>query len=225
MKYIILIPAYEPDDKLIELLKVINHEYETIIVDDGSGGDYKNLFEIAKKYAHVISYETNMGKGYALKKGITYIADNYQNYVIVTMDADMQHDLTDAIKLCEYVSKHPDTLVLGKRTWDKTMPLRSRLGNSITRFVFSIKTGLKIYDTQSGLRAFSDSLVNYMLNNDGNRYEYEMNVLLNLKKYRIKYHEIDINTIYIDKNKTSHFNAFKDSYLIYKEILKNKKTR
>ena len=64
-----------------------------------------------------------------------------------------------------------------------------------------------------------------MLKHSGNRYEYEMNVLLNLKRNKIKYHEIALKTIYINKNETSHFNAFKDSYLIYKEILKNKKTR
>lgn len=225
MKYIILIPAYEPDDKLIQLLKVIDNKYTTIIVDDGSGDGYKKIFKEAKKYAHVITYEVNMGKGYALKSGIKYIDENYHNYVIVTMDCDMQHDINDAIKLCNYASKHADTLVLGKRTWDKTMPVRSRIGNSITRFVFKMNTGLKIYDTQTGLRAFSNQLTDYMLKNTGNRYEYEMNVLLNLKKNKIRYHEIVIKTIYINKNATSHFNAFKDSYLIYKEILKNKRTR
>ena len=96
-------------------------------------------------------------------------------------------------------------------------------GNRITRYVFKKKTGLSIYDTQSGLRAFSNKLIDYMLGIDGNRYEYEMNVLLNLNKNNIKFHEIDIKTIYIGNNSSSHFKSFKDSYKIYKEIIKYSK--
>ena len=153
------------------------------------------------------------------------IQKKYKNYIIVTMDADGQHEITDALKLLEYVSRHDDVLALGKRCWDKTMPIRSRIGNTITRFVFNNKTGLKIYDTQTGLRSFSYKLIDYMLKCDGNRYEYEMNVLLNLKNNNIKYYEMPIKTIYINNNKTSHFNGIVDSYRIYKEIVKYKKTR
>ena len=223
MKYIILIPAYQPDEKLIELLKIINKEYETIIVDDGSGEDYEQVFSLAKKYSKVISYKENMGKGYALKKGIEYIKNNYDNYIIVTMDCDMQHTLKDAINLCNYAKNHLDILVLGKRTWNRKTPLRSRIGNRITRFVFRMFTKTNIYDTQTGLRAFSYKLTDYMLNNEGNRFEYEMNVLLNLKKNNVLYHEIPIETIYIDNNKSSHFKMFKDSYRIYKNIFNWKK--
>ena len=220
MKYIILIPAYNPDEKLLELLNIIDKKYDTIVVDDGS--DDKSIFENASKYAHIISYDKNMGKGYALKKGFEYIDSMYDKYIIVTMDADMQHTLEDAISLCDYVNNHDNELAIGTRHWDKNTPLSSRLGNKITRFVFKKKTGLSIYDTQSGLRAFSYKLVPYMLHVKGDRYEYEMNMLLNLKKYDIKYKEIDIKTIYIGKNETSHFKAFKDSYKIYKEIIKFK---
>ena len=223
MKYIILIPAYEPDDKLITLLKTISKDIDIVIVNDGSNNQYDEIFKAAKEYAHVIQYHDNMGKGYALKEGIKYINDNYHDYVIVTVDADGQHKITDAIKLCEYAKEHRDTLVLGKRTWDKTMPLRSRIGNTITRKVFHLKTGLKIYDTQTGLRAFSNELVDYVLSTPGDRYEYEMNMLLDLKSHHIKHHEIPIETIYIDHNKSSHFNSIKDSYIIYKEIFRHKK--
>ncbi len=221
MKYIILIPTYNPDNKLISVLESINKKYETIIVDDGSIN--KDIFEHAKKYAHVISYEENKGKGYALKTGFKYIKENYKNYIIVTMDDDMQHKLSDAIKLCDYVNEHDDTLAIGRRHWDKTTPLGSRVGNKIMRDMFKKYTTLNIYDTQNGLRAFSYKLIDYMLNINGDRYEYEMNVLYNLKNNNIKYKEIDIETIYIDNNKTSKFKAVKDSYRIYKDIKKWKR--
>ena len=219
MKYIILIPAYDPDDKLLELLKIINKKYDTVVVDDGSSD--KSIFESASKYAHVISYENNMGKGYALKVGFEYIKANYKDFIVVCMDADGQHTIEDAVRLCNYVKDNLDTLAIGRRYWDKTTPITNRTGNAITRHVFKKKTGLSIYDTQSGLRAFSYKLIDYMLSIPGNRYEYEMNVLLNLKKNNISFHEIDIKTIYFEK-KSSHFRNIVDSYKIYRDIYKFK---
>ncbi len=220
MKKIVLIPVYEPDDKLINLVdKIDGNNYDIVVVDDGSNN--KDIIKSAKNKVHLISYNKNMGKGYALKQGLKYIKDRYKNYIVVTMDADGQHDFNDASNLCDYVIKHNDTLVIGRRYWDKKTPIKNRMGNAITRFVFNKKTGLKIYDTQSGLRAFSYKLTDYMLCAKGNRYEYEMNVLLNLKKNHIKYYEMDIKTIYLD-NRKSHFKSVKDSYRIYKEIIKHK---
>ena len=220
MKYIILIPAYEPDSKLLKLLREINHKYPVIVVNDGSSKAYQDIFNEVKNYAHLLSYSKNMGKGYALKTGLNYIEDTYDNYIVVTMDADGQHTLKDAINLCDYVKDHKDTLALGKRELTKNTPIRSRIGNYITRKVFKLVTRNKIYDTQTGLRAFSKELIDYMLSIPGNRYEYEMNILLNLKKHNINYHEIPIETIYLDHNKSSHFNSITDSYKIYKEIFK-----
>lgn len=224
MKYVILIPAYEPDTKLLKLLREIDNKYPVIVINDGSSKFYNDIFEAAKKYAHVMSYEKNMGKGYALKMGLNYIEDKYEtNYIVVTMDADGQHKLADAIELCNYAKDNLDTLVLGKRTWTKEMPLRSRFGNYLIRKIFNKTTGLNIYDTQSGLRAFSYKLNDYMLRITGNRFEYEMNVLLNLKNYHIKYHEIPISTIYYDNNKGSHFHTISDSHKIYHITRKWKK--
>ena len=223
MKKIILIPAYEPDDKLPTLVKGINRkEFTIVVVDDGSGSNYKDIFDETSKYVDkVISYPQNQGKGYALKTGIKYIKDEYkENYIIVTMDSDGQHTIEDATKLCNYIEKHPDELVTGKRPIQENTPLRSRIGNTITRFVYHMSTGIKLYDTQTGLRAFSDKLTDFHLEVKGNRFEYEMNILLFAPKLGIKIHEIEIQTIYIDKNSGSHFNALKDSYRIYKEIFK-----
>ena len=221
MKYIILIPTYNPDERLLEILKQINNKYDVIIVDDGSIN--KDIFKKCEQFAHVISYEENKGKGYALKTGFKYIKENYKKYVVVTMDDDKQHKLEDAINLCDYVKDHEEELAIGRRHWDKTTPITSRIGNAFARKAFKRHTGLNIYDTQNGLRAFSNKLMDYMLNIEGNRYEYEMNVLYNLKNNNIKYKEIDIETIYIDNNKTSKFRVFKDSFKILKDMRKWKK--
>lgn len=221
MKYIILIPTYNPDERLLTILKQIDKKYDVVIVDDGSPN--KEIFKECESYAHVISYVENAGKGHALKEGYKYIKENYKSYVVVTMDDDMQHKLEDASKLCDWVKDHDEEFAIGRRHWDKTTPLSNRIGNSISRHIFKRYTGYSIYDTQNGLRAFSNKLMDYMLNVEGERYEYEMNVLYNLGKNNIKYKEIDIETIYIDNNKTSKFRTFKDSFRIIKDIRKWKK--
>lgn len=223
MKKIVLIPSYEPDNELIKLLKKLDKEkeYEIVVINDGSNDNFNNIFLESEKYAKVISYKNNKGKGYALKKGIKYVKDKYKkDYLILTMDSDEQHTIKDAKKLIKYTEENPNKLVLGKRLRNKKIPLRSKIGNEITRFIYFLTTRVKVYDTQSGLRCFSDKLVNFLLNIDGDRFDYEMNVLLMCPKNKIKIKEIVIETIYIDNNSKSHFNKFKDSWLIYKNIIK-----
>lgn len=222
MKKIVFIPSYEPDEKLIELICELRKENLYIIVcNDGSGKEYDSIFQEIKKDVTLISYSKNEGKGYALKKGLSYINKHFQKpYVVVTMDSDGQHSVKDAKRLLDYSSIHPNEIVLGKRIRKETTPLRSKIGNAITHFIYKTVSGIDVYDTQTGLRSFSDQLVPFLLHVKGNRYEYEMNVLLFASKNNIPLKEIEIETIYIDGNKKSHFRTLKDSYLIYKEILK-----
>ncbi|MBQ8131529.1 MAG: bifunctional glycosyltransferase family 2/GtrA family protein [Bacilli bacterium] len=222
MKYIALIPAYNPDDKIEELVKrLLENDFETVVVDDGSKEECQIHFENIKDYCHVIHHEGNKGKGRALKTGLTYITENYEKYVVVTLDCDGQHTMKDALRLCDYCSHHQNVLTLGSRKFDtNNVPLRSRFGNMVTRFVYFISTKTKVFDTQTGLRAFSSNLVDPMLEIEGERFEYEINVLLYFSKNRIPIKELTIKTIYLDNNSSSHFNPIKDSFKIYQEILK-----
>lgn len=222
MKRIILIPAYEPDNQLIELVNKINkHKFDVVVVDDGSGKSYGSIFEKIERKCKLIQYDINQGKGHALKVGYQYIRSNYlENYIVVTMDSDGQHTIEDATKLACYVENHPGCLVLGKRIRNNSVPLRSKIGNGITKFIYNVVTGLDVYDTQTGLRAFSDQLMDISINVEGERFEYEMNVLLQFAKMNIPIIEIPIKTIYIEKNQSSHFHTLKDSYRVYKEIIK-----
>ena len=222
MKEVILIPSYEPDNKLINVIDTIDRKrFDIVLVDDGSGPNYQDVFNKVKSKVHFISYKDNMGKGYALKTGINYIKEKYiKDYIIVTMDSDGQHKIEDAINLIDYLKEHKKEYVLGKRVRNEKTPLRSKIGNTITKFVFHLLTGINIYDTQTGLRAFTDNLTDFMLSIPGNRFEYEMNCLLQCSKNGIKMHEIEIKTIYYNKNKGTQFKTLRDSYLIYKDIIK-----
>ena len=224
-KKIIVIPSYQPNDRLIQLVSDINKEFkkniEIIVVDDGSGKKYLSIFDSIMRFCTVLHHSVNKGKGRALKTAYEYIMKHYldEKYIIVTVDCDGQHSLDDVIKLFEYNISHPNTLVLGSRKLDKDVPLRSKVGNTITRNVFSLATHTFVYDTQTGLRSFSNELIQFMINTEGERFEYEMNVLLFSSRNSIPIHEIEIQTIYIDNNSGSHFHAIRDSYRIYKQII------
>ncbi len=220
--YIALIPAYKPTAILPDLIeKMKGSGFSVIIVDDGSGGDYEEIFSECTRYATVLHHSENRGKGCALKSGLSFIAGHYtEDAVVVTVDADGQHRVEDALAICLIAEDAPNSLVLGSRRLKENVPLRSRFGNTITRAVYHISTGLKVYDTQTGLRAFRVSLIPTLLDIPGERYEYEMNVLLRLARDKTQIIEHEIETIYIDNNAQSHFDTVKDSVRIYREILK-----
>lgn len=221
--YIALIPAYKPSELVLTniLQQLTAEEFSIVVVDDGGGADYADQFESFSRFATVLTHTVNRGKGAALKTGLSYIQEHFdENSIIVTLDADGQHSVEDSLRLCELAAQHPDSLILGSRTLKKDIPLRSWFGNSLTRLVYHISTGLKVYDTQSGLRAFSFKMLPELLDIPGERYEYEMNVLLELARQKIPIREETIETIYTEDNASSHFNPMRDSYRIYKEILK-----
>ena len=220
--YVALIPAYKPSLYLLELLENLSHlGFKTVVVNDGSGLDYEKIFFDCSRYAEVLHHEKNQGKGSALKTGLRYIYKTYRaDCIVVTVDADGQHLASDALKIVKLAESSPRSIVLGCRKLGKTAPLRSRFGNGITRFVFRCSTGRKVYDTQTGLRAFDGNMIPKMIIIEGERYEYEMNVLLRLAKENTTIVEQEIETIYLDNNASSHFDAVKDSARIYKEILK-----
>lgn len=222
MKHIALIPAYQPLSFLLNFLEELyNLGFEIVVVNDGSGIDYGKLFSDCSRFAKVLHHTKNQGKGASLKTGLRYIYETYQtDCFVVTVDADGQHLAADALNIIKIAETSPHSLVLGSRKLNKTTPVRSRFGNCITRFVFILSTGHKVYDTQTGLRAFSGHLIHKMIIIEGERYEYEINVLLRFAKDNIPIIEKEIETIYFDNNSSSHFDIVKDSARIYKEILK-----
>jgi putative flippase GtrA len=220
--WIALIPAYQPAEQLILLLKEAkNGGFQIVVVDDGSDENFKKVFQSAAQYGTVLRHARNMGKGRAIKTGLSFIQNHCPaDCIIVTMDADGQHRVADAQKICRIAQDNPDALVLGSRKLRENVPFRSRFGNTVTRFVYFISTRQKIWDTQTGLRAFCAKLIPQFLTISGERYEYEMNVLLTCSRAGIPILEEEIDTIYIDGNASSHFDTVRDSCRVYKEILK-----
>ncbi len=219
MKVAILIPAYDPDQQLLSLVRaLIASVPKIIIVDDGSSPERAPIFDELRALDRVVvlSHAINMGKGAAIKTGVNYFLSSCPDYHgLVAVDADGQHSAPDALAIAAELGSHPDALVLGVRHFDRAVPLRSHLGNVITRKVTKIFFGLDISDTQTGLRGIPRVLVPMILTIPYNRYEFEMEMLLRCRRARVAIVEKPIRTIYLDKNVSSHFNPIKDSLRIY----------
>lgn len=221
---VVLIPAYKPDERLIELTRELieGNGLDVLLVDDGGQEAFAHIFEACRALgAEVAVHAVNMGKGRALKTGINAAMLKWPDMAgIVTADADGQHTPGDILRLLDALHEHPDKLVLGSRTFTGDVPFKSRWGNRVTRFVYALASGIKVGDTQTGLRALPASSLPAMVRIEGERYEYEMNVLLKLRDMGLGVFEVPIETIYIDDNAGSHFNPVRDAFKIYMVIFK-----
>ena len=159
----------------------------------------------------------NLGKGRALKTAFNYCLNTWPDAPgCVTADSDGQHTPACILKVMKALTDRPDALILGCRNFDeKDVPLRSSFGNKCTRFVFKALVGLAITDTQTGLRAIPTAFMKKLMHTGGERFEFESNMLIDTKEAEVPIVEVPIETVYIEENKTSHFNPLRDSARIY----------
>ena len=222
----ILIPSLEPDERLPVYIQSLaeNGFGQIIVVDDGSGEAYQPIFREVEAIDRtvVLHHEVNRGKGVALKTGYQYILDSLPAAAgIITADADGQHTVQDCIRLAEKLTEGKRAVYLGSRDFNlPDIPPKSRSGNKITSMVFKLFYGVWLPDTQTGLRAFQREELPFMLEVSGERYEYEMKVLIACATSKIPLIPVTIETIYENgKNEGTHFHPIRDSYRIYKVIL------
>lgn len=222
-KTLVLIPAYKPDERLVALCReLLTAGLLVLVVDDGGGEAFRGFFEEAEALGcHVERHAVNLGKGRALKTGINAVMNGFpQVERLITADADGQHTCPDVLKIAAAMEETPDALVTGARAFTGNVPFKSRAGNAITRHVYRFVTGIRCHDTQTGLRGIPKRVFGDMLRLPGERYEYEMTMLLALRDLDLPLREVPIETIYIDDNKGSHFNPLKDAARIYSVILR-----
>lgn len=224
----IIIPSYNPDSKLVELVDDLtaNGFERIVIVNDGSAPECLPYFEKAanRPECSLLTHEKNAGKGRALKTAFSHCQSFSDSIGVITVDGDGQHLVKDIQACANALRSNPHNVILGVRNFNEPhVPFRSRMGNIITRTVFRLLCGIRISDTQTGLRAIPQEYLSRFASYQGERYEYETNMLLMMPKDQIHWKEVTISTVYLDDNSRSHFNPVKDSIKIYKVILQNKK--
>ena len=221
---VILIPSLEPDNRLPDYVQKLKEGgfAHIVVVDDGSGEAFLPVFEQvdAVEDTVVLHHEINKGKGVALKTGYRYILQHFPDISgVITADADGQHTVADCLRLARELKKGKRALYLGSRDFNlENVPPKSRKGNKITSAIFRILYGQYLPDTQTGLRAFRREELLFMAEVEGERYEYEMKVLIACSRAGIPMIPVTIETIYENDNEGTHFHPIRDSWRIYKVI-------
>lgn len=225
---VIIIPVLNPDANLNAYIgQLIDQGFiRILVVNDGSDASLQHRFdEIGKRpECTILTHEKNQGKGKALKDALKYyqaegLAEEYEG--VITVDADGQHAVDDVIAVSGQLRENREALILGERAFDGNVPFRSRFGNNCTKYIFRLLYGQNISDTQTGLRGIPNKWIPDFMELEGERYEYEMNMLIACSRKKIPVKSVGIRTIYLEENSSSHFHPIKDSWKIYKLIIKN----
>ena len=212
---IVLIPAYQPDHRLAELVARLQR-HRVLVVDDGSGTAYAGAFAAARRAgAEVLTLRRNRGKGFVLRAGFAHVASRCPGEAVVCADSDGQHRVEDIEAVAARVECSDAAMVLGVRRFTGPVPARSRFGNAATRIAFRLITGRAVTDTQTGLRGYPARMLPWLGRVPGDRFEYELRLLLRAARERLPIEEVEIATVYLDGNRSSHFRPVIDSARIY----------
>ena len=222
----IVLPSLDPD---VKFEKVVDGLVEAgfahiVIVDDGSDPARRHFFEeaAAKPGCTVLTHEVNRGKGRALKTAFYYVLESLPEIEgVITIDGDGQHLLEDIRACGDRMLENPEHVVLGCRDFNLPgIPPRSVAGNKTTSRFFRLLFGIRLSDTQTGLRAIPVRYLETFCCMEGERFEYETNMLLYMKRMGIGFLEQPIATVYDPDDYSSHYNAVKDSLRISMVMLR-----
>ncbi len=222
----IVLPSLDPDQKFTAVVRSLAEDgfRHIVIVDDGSDAAHQAPFAQAAALdcCTVLRHGVNRGKGRALKTAFAHVRRELPDVKgVVTIDGDGQHLLKDILACGERMLREGGAVVLGCRDFDQPgVPPRSVAGNKTTSRLFRLLYGIRLSDTQTGLRAIPASLLERFEAVEGERFEYETNMLLSMKKAGVGFVEQPIATVYDEEDYSSHYNAVKDSWRIFKVLAK-----
>jgi glycosyltransferase involved in cell wall biosynthesis len=221
----VVIPALNPMLNLVGFVREILERGvpQVIVVNDGSDSSYNDIFREIEQQKHciVLKHKMNCGKGRALKTAFSYFIEHYA-YLdgVVTADADGQHAVGDICKICERLSMGQDSLILGVRNFkENNVPKRSYMGNLVTSRIFKLLYDSNLNDTQTGLRGIPSGELAWMVDMNGERYDYELNMLIKARQRNLSFKTIPIKTLYFHNNSGSHYSTVRDSVPVFLRLI------
>ncbi|NRD79262.1 bifunctional glycosyltransferase family 2/GtrA family protein [Bacillus sp. BRMEA1] len=224
-KCAIIIPALNPSKSLVDYVQLLLAKGipQVIVVNDGSKEELESIFNELNMFdgCTVLTHETNKGKGRALKTAFQYFLQMHHDLDgVVTADADGQHSIPDVIKIAAMLGNDREEMILGVRDFSMSnVPVRSLIGNRITSYIFQLFYGGKLEDTQTGLRGIPKAILSPLIALKGERYEYEMNMLIFARKKNIMISKTSIQTLYFNNNADSHYSSLIDSLRVFFKLI------
>lgn len=222
----VLVPCYNPGPRVRPVVEaLLKIHANVIVVDDGSiDGSMEDLRDLPVR---IISLTPNRGKGYALIAGYRAALEDESVNCVASLDADGQHAPDELPGLYAAIKEGKGDFLIGSRDFGSgNVPLRSRFGNLVTVRVMGWLLGKRLPDTQSGYRILSRRFIEAILPEvEGGRYETEMELLARAIQGDYVVLSPPIRTIYEEGNASSHFQKVRDSWLIYKTLMRAARRR
>ncbi len=192
----VIVPAHNESARIKPVLEQIKKIIpQVIVVDDGSTD---STSAVAKELTpHVLRHVINLGKGAALKTGVLYALKKGAKKIVV-IDADGQH-LPQEIPLFLKKLEEVD-FVFGVRKFTNEMPFILHLGNGIISWLTYMLHGIRLHDTQCGFRAFNAGIYPE-IEWKSTDYGVESEMIANVGRNNIRYAQVTVSTIYLDKFK------------------------
>jgi glycosyltransferase involved in cell wall biosynthesis len=210
----VIVPTYNNAATIANVITdVANYTDDIIVVNDGSTDETKNIIQ-SLPFLQIVSYDKNVGKGWALRKGFTYALRRGYEFAI-TIDSDGQHYAKDLGKFIDGLEKDKNAIIIGERDLNQTnVPGKSSFGNKFSNFWFKVETGITLEDTQSGYRLYPLlPLKNIRFRT--RKYEFEIEVLVRAAWKGVNIKSIPVSVYYPPaEERVSHFRPLKDTVRI-----------
>jgi len=219
MKIFIVIAAYNEEKTIGNVIRDLkSHSYRNIVVvDDGSKDETAKI--VRGNGALLLQHIINRGQGAALKTGIDYALKEGAD-IIITFDADAQHQASDLKELIKPVANKEIDIALGSRFLKKNnVPLIRKLFLKGGAFIIYLMYGIRLTDSHNGLRALSRKAAQ-TIDIKSNGMEHASEIIDEIKRKKLRYKEIPVEikyTEYSKKHGQSSLNAFK---ILFKMLIK-----
>ena len=218
-KTAVVIPVFNPEPGLQSLCRSLVSSFRIVIVVDDGSKENCSAFKSLPESILVIRHACNKGKGAAIKTALRYLSENTEAEYAVFADGDGQHLPKDIVAVANRANCSGNTVLGVRRFKLGQVPLRSWVGNVCTALIVRLLMGIRVSDTQTGLRAISRRLFDELAAEPGDRYEFEVRLFRFLKERQEKLEQVEIDTVYIDSNRASHFRPVMDSIRIYRNLI------
>jgi glycosyltransferase involved in cell wall biosynthesis len=215
----IVIPAYNERVEVLSgvVRSLLAFPYKIIVVDDGSANSLADVFSDGRII--VLTHGVNLGQGAALQTGIEYAKKNGAD-VVVTFDADGQHDATDLDTLLNPVVNEKADIALGSRFLrkDQFIPFRKKIVLGVARWIHFLFTGILLTDAHNGLRAFGAAALEKISITE-NRMAHASEILFEIKKHKLKYVEVPVQIHYTDYSNKKGQSAWDSIKVLFDLVL------
>ena len=216
-KTCVLIPTYNNEKTLARVIEgvieIVGESTQVIVINDGSTDSTLSILENFADRIELVTYETNKGKGNALRKGFKKAIElNFEN--ALTIDSDGQHYPNDIPVLMSALQENPGSVIMGSRDMGQdSVPGKSSFGNRFSNFWFRVETLIKLPDTQTGFRIYPLKPLKKM-RLFTTKFELEIEVIVRLAWKFTKFVAVPVKVLYDPDERVSHFRPGRDFFRI-----------